>query len=339
VSDELRDTVLRIRDLRLSVRRRDGLSHAVEGLSLSVGSGEILGLVGESGCGKSLTALSIPALLPEGVEKTGGAIIFDGRDISNLGPDAMRDIRGGRISMVFQEPMSSLNPLQRIGAQIEECIELHSGLTRAQRRSACLDMIGKVGIPKGGLSAEEAANRYPHQLSGGLRQRVMIAMALACGPRLLIADEPTTALDVTIQAQVLELLRAINAEVGCAILFISHDLCVVNELCDRVAVMYAGRIVEEGSASNVFIHPVHEYTKGLMGSLPSRARKGERLSSIPGRVPPPGERGPGCAFAPRCPRAKEECLLEAPPKVELGPNHSVSCFLADVESEMEYVSI
>jgi peptide/nickel transport system ATP-binding protein len=339
VSDELSETILSIRDLRLSIRRRDSYFHAVEGLSLRVGRGEILGLVGESGCGKSLSALSIPALLPEAVERTAGSIIFDGRDISALGPDAMRDIRGGQIGMVFQEPMTSLNPLQRVGAQIEESLELHSGLTRAQRREACVDMIEKVGIPKSGLSAEEAANYYPHQLSGGLRQRVMLAMALACRPKLIIADEPTTALDVTIQAQILDLLRAINAEVGCAILFISHDLGVVNELCDRVAVMYAGRIVEEGSAHKVLIHPVHEYTKGLMGSLPGRARKGERLASIPGRVPPPGERGPGCAFAPRCPRAKDECFLGVPAKVELGPSHSAWCFLAEAESEMEYVNI
>jgi peptide/nickel transport system ATP-binding protein len=339
VSEELGDTILRIRDLRLSIRRQDSYFHAVEGLSLRVGRGEILGLVGESGCGKSLTALSVPALLPEGVERTDGTIIFDGRDISELGPEELRDIRGSQIGMVFQEPMTSLNPLQRIGAQIEESLELHSGLTRAQRREACLDMIAKVGISKSGLSPSEAANYYPHQLSGGLRQRVMIAMALVCRPKLIIADEPTTALDVTIQAQILDLLRSINAEVGCAILFISHDLGVVNELCDRVAVMYAGRIVEEGSANNVFIHPVHEYTKGLMGSLPGRARKGQRLVSISGRVPPPGERGPGCAFSPRCEKARDECFLAVPPKVKLGPNHSASCVLADAESEMEYVNI
>jgi len=339
VSQVLSDTILRILDLRLSIRRRDGLFHAVEGLSLRVGRGEILGLVGESGCGKSLTALSVPALLPDGVERSGGKIIFDGRDLFELGTDELRSIRGGKIGMVFQEPMTSLNPLQRIGEQIEESFELHCGLTRAQRREACVDIIGKVGIPKPGLSAEEAANYYPHQLSGGLRQRVMIAIALACKPQLIIADEPTTALDVTIQAQILDLLRSINADYGCAILFISHDLGVVNELCDRVAVMYAGRIVEEGSVSNVLIHPVHEYTKGLMGSLPGRARKGQRLASIPGRVPPPGQRGSGCAFAPRCARAQNECFLALPPKVELGPNHAVWCFLADVESEMEYVRI
>lgn len=339
MSEAMRETVLSIRDLRLSIRRRESYFHAVEGLSLFVGRGEILGLVGESGCGKTLSALSIPALLPEGVERTAGSIIFDGRDISSIGSDEMRDIRGGQIGMVFQEPMTSLNPLQRVGAQIEESLELHSGLTRSQRREASLDMIAKVGIPRPGLSPAEAADYYPHQLSGGLRQRVMLAIALACRPKLIIADEPTTALDVTIQAQILGLLRAINAEVGCAILFISHDLAVVNELCDRVAVMYAGRIVEEGSANNVFIHPVHEYTKGLMDSLPSRARRGERLPSIPGRVPPPGARGSGCAFAPRCPIAKEECYLSLPPKVELGPNHSAWCFRVDAESEMEYVTI
>jgi oligopeptide/dipeptide ABC transporter, ATP-binding protein, C-terminal domain len=338
-SEALGETILRIRDLRLSVRKRDSLFHAVEGLSLRIGAGEILGLVGESGCGKSLTALSIPSLLPEGVERSGGMTIFAGRDISCAGEEELRSIRGGEIGMVFQEPATSLNPLVRIGDQVAECFELHTGLTKEQRREASLDMIEKVGIPRPGLSAADVASRYPHQLSGGQRQRAMIAIALACKPRLIIADEPTTALDVTVQAQILELLRSINREYGCAILIISHDLAVVSELCDRVAVMYAGRIVEEGSVNNIFIHPVHEYTKGLMASLPSRGKKGERLPSIPGRVPPPGERGSGCAFAPRCRAAKDGCFLSQPPLVELGPSHSVSCLLADPESEMEYVNI
>jgi peptide/nickel transport system ATP-binding protein len=327
--------LLRLIDLRVGVKTSHGAFPAVESVSLHLDRGEILGLVGESGCGKSLTALAIAGLLGEGVSVLGGKIVFEGSDLAAIDRNEMRKVQGKDISMIFQEPMTSLNPLTRVGAQIEESLILHTGLGSGERREAVVDMLGKVGLPR----PKDIARCYPHQLSGGMLQRAMIAMALVCKPKLIIADEPTTALDVTIQTRILELLRKVNAEFGCAILFISHDLGVINQICDRVAVMYSGEIIEEGKTSNIFIHPVHEYTKGLLGSLPAGHKKGERLASIPGRVPSIEERISGCKFSARCGMAIDECFLKRPASVALGPGHRASCRLAADESEMEYERI
>jgi oligopeptide/dipeptide ABC transporter ATP-binding protein len=308
---------------------------AVEDVSLTVRAGEIVGIVGESGCGKSLTALAVMGLLPAGVRLVSGAVVFENERLDQLRERDLNVIRGNRLTMVFQEPMSSLDPLMRIGRQLAEPLVLHGVSAADTIRERILDAMGEVGLrdPEGLLRA------YPHQLSGGMLQRVMIAAAIVCRPRLIIADEPTTALDVTTQAQILRLLRQINQTDGTSILFISHDLGVINQLCDRVLVMYAGRIVERGTVGNVLWHPVHEYTKGLIRSIPTRRSKGAPLPSIRGRVPALAEEKAGCAFAPRCPAARSQCFLELPGELALSDSHHVNCFLADVESEMEYVRI
>lgn len=329
------DIILRINDLSIGIKNYKEINNAVSGISFHVGSGEILGIVGESGCGKSLTALAIAGLLPSGTLISGGSVIFNGIELNSLNKDDMRKIQGRDISIIFQEPMTSLNPLITVGKQTAECLEIHYRLTKKEIRERVVEVFNKVGLPR----PEELYNSYPHQLSGGMRQRVMIAMAIICRPRLIIADEPTTALDVTIQAQILELLKEINHEYKTTILFISHDLGVINQLCSRVAVMYAGKIVEEGTARNIFIHPVHQYTKGLLGSIPSRDKKGKKLSNIPGKVPPIADRKSGCGFAPRCEKAQDKCFSEKPECTELGLNHKVWCCAAEGESEMEYVNI
>jgi peptide/nickel transport system ATP-binding protein len=288
--------------------------------------GDILGIVGESGCGKSLTALSIPGLLPEAAAITGGAVHYRGRDFSLLREKELREIRGKEISMVFQEPQSSLNPLLRIGKQVTEALELHGEKDKALMREKALSLMENLGLPE----PERLLSLYPHQLSGGMCQRVMIAIAMICGPRLLIADEPTTALDLSTQAQILELLKKINRETGTAILFISHDLSVVRSLCRRVLVMYAGKLAEQGPAAEIFARPAHEYTRGLLGSIPGRSSRGRPLASIPGRVPPiEAERPPGCPFAPRCARASPPCREAFPPEVFLSPGHSAFCLEAE----------
>lgn len=331
----MHEMLLRVCDLSVGVENPEGIYSAVDAISFHMEKGEILGIVGESGCGKSLMALSLAGLLPEGVKITGGSIVFDGMDLKNVRKDEMRKIQGKDISTIFQEPMTSLNPLMKIGKQVSENLKLHYNLTQKEIKDETLEILYKVGLPK----PKEIFNYYPHQLSGGMRQRVMIAMAIICKPKLIIADEPTTALDVTIQAQILDLLRHINREYGCAILFISHDLGVISQLCSRVAVMYAGNIVEESSTRNIFIHPVHEYTKGLIGSIPSRDKRGKRLVNISGKVPAITEKKFGCSFAPRCSRAQNKCFVEKPRCIELGPSHTVCCYLAEGESEMEYVRI
>jgi peptide/nickel transport system ATP-binding protein len=313
--------LLRVQDLRIGIKGHA----AVDGISFFIREAEILGIVGESGCGKSLTALSIPGLLPEAAALTGGSIRYRGREFSVLRERDLREIRGREIAMVFQEPRSSLNPLLRVGKQIIEPLELHGERDKALMRGKALSLMRGLGLPE----PEKLLSLYPHQLSGGMCQRVMIAMAMICGPRLLIADEPTTALDVSIQAQILELLRGINRETGTAILFISHDLSVIQAVCHRVLVMYAGKLVEQGPVGEVFTHPGHEYTRGLLGSIPGRSSKGRPLANIPGRVPPIEEkRPPGCPFAPRCPRASAPCREGFPPEVSLGSGHWASCFAA-----------
>ncbi|MDR1972249.1 MAG: ABC transporter ATP-binding protein [Treponema sp.] len=313
--------LLEIRDLKIGIRGHP----AVDGLSFSMEEAEILGIVGESGCGKSLTALSIPLLLPEAASVTGGSIRYRGRELSALGERELRKIRGREIAMVFQEPRASLNPLLRIGKQIAEALELHGERNKARLRQQALDLMDSLGLREG----EKILSLYPHQLSGGMCQRVMIAMAMICGPRLLIADEPTTALDLGIQAQILELLRQINRETGTAILFISHDLSVIEALCHRVLVMYAGKLVERGPVGELFARPAHEYTRGLLGAIPGPRSRGRPLANIGGRVPPIEEkRPPGCPFAPRCPRALPRCVRAFPPEIALGRGHSAACVRA-----------
>ncbi|MEM8663473.1 MAG: ABC transporter ATP-binding protein [Pseudomonadota bacterium] len=317
--------LLKVEDLHTHFFSEDGVARAVDGLSFTVEPGETLGIVGESGCGKSVTALSVMRLLPTRIARTvGGSIVFDGTDLLSLSESRMRDIRGNQIAMIFQEPMTSLNPVLTIGGQISEAVKIHRGVSDSAARKRAVEVLDMVRIPG-------AANRlddYPHQFSGGMRQRVMIAMALACDPKLLIADEPTTALDVTIQAQVLDLMVTLKGETGASVILITHDLGVVAETCQRVIVMYAGRKVEEASVYDLFDKPAHPYTRGLLGSQ-ARGHPGGRLTEIPGMVPALTEEIPGCAFAPRCPLAMDRCRTEKPPleRVEDGA-HKAACWRA-----------
>jgi oligopeptide/dipeptide ABC transporter ATP-binding protein len=321
--------LLEIRNLTVQFQTARGVLPAVQGLSLSIGRGEILGLVGESGCGKSLTALSIPRLLPPNARIAAGQVLLSengsGRDLAQLPEHELRSIRGTRISMIFQEPMTALNPVMRVGAQIGEALLAHGLANKREARAAALDMMRQVAIP----DAERRIRQYPHQLSGGLRQRVMIAMALICRPSLMIADEPTTALDVTIQAQILALLAELRERLGLALLFISHDLGVVSQIADRVAVMYAGRIVEHGPVREIFAAPAHPYTAGLLRAAPSLGCEPRpRLASIEGLVPSLAELPPGCAFEPRCELRVPECSAAEPELIEVGPGRWARCIRA-----------
>jgi peptide/nickel transport system ATP-binding protein len=298
------------------------VTHAVDGVDLAVARGAMLGVVGESGCGKSVTLLAVMGLLPKGECDVSGAIRFDGVDLLRLPDHALRDLRGDRLAMIFQEPMTSLNPSYTIGEQIIEAIVRHRGVSRHEARERAIDMLRRVRIP----SPEERIDDYPHRLSGGMRQRVMIAIALACDPELLIADEPTTALDVTIQAQILDLMRDLKAETGAAIILITHDLGVVAEVCDEVAVMYAGQIVERAPVAALFEDPQHPYTLGLMGSIPRLDRRADRLATIEGSLPDMTEPPAACRFAPRCPFVEDRCTAAAPPVVTLGAGHWSRCF-------------
>jgi peptide/nickel transport system ATP-binding protein len=317
--------LLEVQHLSVGIKRGRDYRLAVNDISFTMNRGEILGIVGESGCGKTLTALAIPGLLPGGVSITHGDIVFENRNLAGLKNRELYGIRGNRISMIFQEPMTSLNPLLKIGRQIAEPLELHGYTDKALIRREVLDIMEKVGLP----GPERLAGEYPHQLSGGMRQRVMIALAMICNPRLLIADEPTTALDVTIQAQLLRLMKWFNWNRGTSILFISHDLALVSRLCDRTLVMYAGKLVEEGPVRDIFRRPAHEYPKGLIGAIPSKDRKGSPLVNIPGKVPSIDDEEElcGCPFAPRCSHKAIRCTAAFPGRTDLGGGHYVCCFL------------
>ncbi|SHI30801.1 ABC transporter ATP-binding protein [Wenxinia saemankumensis] len=311
------DPLLSIEDLQISA----GGKAVVEEVNLSIAPGEMVGLVGESGCGKSVTALSVLRLLAEPqIGVTGGRLIYDGTDLRTLPEKRMEAIRGDEIAMIFQEPMTSLNPVFTIGAQMAESLRLHRRLSARAARDEAGALLARVGIP----APQAALDRYPHEMSGGQRQRAMIAIALACGPRLLVADEPTTALDVTVQAQILDLLDGLRRETGMAVLLITHDLGVVSQYCDRVAVMYGGRIVEEAAAETLFAAPRHRYTEALLATIPAANAPGAKLPAIPGLVPPPGQRPPGCAFAPRCRHVIERCRTEMPPLD--GDAHKARCW-------------
>lgn len=315
--------LLQIRNLKTYFFQDEGVVPAVDGIDLEVKRRETLALVGESGCGKSITSFSILKLLPERGKIVDGEILFEGKELLSLSEREMVRIRGNEISMIFQEPMTSLNPVMTIGDQIAESLILHQGMDKKEARGRTVELLKLVGFPR----AEEIIDEYPHQLSGGMRQRAMIAMAMACNPKLLIADEPTTALDVTIQAQILDLMRELKEKFDTSILLITHDLGVVAEMADRVVVMYAGRVVEEADVIRLFEQPAHPYTEGLLKSVPSLEEDQERLYSIRGNVPSPEELPKGCKFAPRCEKAWERCRAEEPKLREIAPGHRVRCFL------------
>jgi oligopeptide/dipeptide ABC transporter ATP-binding protein len=317
--------LLSIRDLRTWFYTEAGVARAVDGVSFDIGAGETLGLVGESGSGKSVTALSILRLIqPPGRIESGSVIEFDGKDIVTLGDAEIRDIRGNRISMIFQEPMSALNPVFTVGDQVAEVARVHAGVSRKEAWDRAVEMLALTGMP----DAESRAKQYPHQLSGGMRQRVLIAMALMMKPALVIADEPTTALDVTIQAQILELLLDLQKKIGTSILMITHDLGVIAETASRVIVMYAGEVVEQAEVDELFAKPQHPYTEGLMHSMPHIGHDQERLNVIPGTVPAPTEWPAACRFRDRCPYSWDRCEKEHPPLYQIGEGHVSRCHLA-----------
>ena len=319
------DPVLEVRDLRTYFHMEEGVARAVDGVSFAVGQGQTLGLVGESGCGKSVSAFSIMRLVsdpPGRIE--GGQILLKGRDLLALDEEEMRRVRGDDIAMIFQEPMTSLNPVLTCGFQIAEAVVLHQQVPMQEARARAVEMLQLVGIP----APEQRVEEYPHQLSGGMRQRVMIAMALSCNPDVLIADEPTTALDVTIQAQILSLLESLQESLQMAIVMITHDLGVIAETADQVAVMYAGQIVEYAETQALFTSPRHPYTRGLLRSIPRLEAEQERLDIIPGVVPDARAFPQGCRFAPRCPLADEHCRAEVPPLEEVEVGHWASCWKA-----------
>ncbi len=317
--------LLSIRDLHTSFYTESGVARAVDGVSFDIGAGETLGIVGESGCGKSVTALSILRLIqPPGRIETGSVIEFDGKNLVTLDDADIRDIRGNRISMIFQEPMSALNPVFTVGDQVAEVARVHAGMGRRDAWERAVEMLELTGMP----DAEARARQYPHQLSGGMRQRVLIAMALMMKPALVIADEPTTALDVTIQAQILDLLLDLQKKIGTSILMITHDLGVIAETASRVIVMYAGEVVEQAEVDELFAKPHHPYTEGLMHSMPHIGHDQERLNVIPGTVPAPTEWPSGCRFRERCPYSWDLCEREHPPLYEIGSGHVSRCHLA-----------
>jgi len=321
------NVLLNVEGLRTSFFTDDGELSIVNSIDFHVHSGEILGIVGESGCGKSITSLSIMGLIPAQTGKVDGQILFKGENLTLASEKRMRQIRGNEIAMIFQEPMTSLNPVFTIGEQLLEAIKIHRKVPKKKAKERVVEMLKLVGLPRPG----ELLNEYPHQLSGGMRQRVMITMAMICNPELLIADEPTTALDVTIQAQILDLMKALNKETDTAIMMITHDLGVIAEMCSRVMVMYAGYIVEETDVRTIFKDPKHPYTVGLIQSVPDIRHKKEELYSIKGNVPKPGTIQAGCHFAPRCEHAFDRCFAQTPDLLKLSKGHKVKCWLYERE--------
>lgn len=323
--DFIPSPLIEVRDLKTYFNTSEGIVRAVDGVSFHINRGETVAVVGESGCGKSVTSLSIMRLIPMPPGQfAGGQILFEGQNLLDKTEDEMRKIRGNEISMIFQEPMTSLNPVYTCGDQIAEAIELHQHLSKQEALEKAVEMLDLVGIP----SPEQRIREYPHQLSGGMRQRVMIAMALSCRPKLLIADEPTTALDVTIQAQILELMKKLKAEIGMAIMLITHDLGVVAEMAERVVVMYSGKVVEQADVVSLFRNPMHPYTEGLMKSIPRLDQQVERLHVIEGTVPNLLDMPPGCHFHPRCPYAKDICRKKEPTLMEVSAGHWAACWLS-----------
>jgi peptide/nickel transport system ATP-binding protein len=316
--------LLEVQGLRVSFSTPAGRARAVDGVSFAVHRGETVCVVGESGCGKSVTALSMMGLVPRQAARIDGRIRLEGQDLLSLSPSALADLRGNRMAMIFQEPMTSLNPAFTVGVQLAEVLVRHRGLSAQAAHEAVVAMLHRVRIP----APEQRVDDYPHRMSGGMRQRIMIAMSLLCEPALLIADEPTTALDVTIQAQVLNLMRQLRSELGTAIVLITHDLGVVAEMADRVIVMYAGQVVEQAPVQSLFAMPEHPYTVGLMGAIPSLAQDDERLAAIDGLVPAATAMPEGCRFALRCPFAQDRCHREAPPLTEIEPEHWSRCWRA-----------
>lgn len=319
------EKLLEIKNLKTVFNTSEGTVRAVDDVSFYIEKGETLALVGESGCGKSVTSLSILRLIQKPGQITSGEILLQGQNLLELGNREMRSVRGNEISMIFQEPMTSLNPLYTVGNQIMEAVRLHQKLEKSNALVKTVDMLKLVGIP----DAESRVNNYPHEMSGGMRQRVMIAMALACEPKLLIADEPTTALDVTIQAQIMELLRELREKLGMAMLLITHDFGIVAEMANRVGIMYAGKIVEYGSLDDIFNKPSHPYTVGLLNSIPGMEKRGEKLNTIPGNVPDLLKLPSGCSFQERCPLANIQCHEEEPHAMDIGGGHLSSCWHKD----------
>ncbi|MEJ8543672.1 oligopeptide/dipeptide ABC transporter ATP-binding protein [Brevibacillus borstelensis] len=323
----MKEKLLEMKGLKTYFYTDEGVVPAVDGVDIVIHEGETVGIVGESGCGKSVTSLTAMRLTPGKVEE--GSILFQGKDLLALSEEDMRKVRGNELAMIFQEPMTSLNPVFTIGEQIGEAIEIHMQYSKKQARERAIEMLKLVGIPR----PEQIVDEYPHQLSGGMRQRVMIAIAMSCNPKLLIADEPTTALDVTIQAQILDLMRELKEKHNTAIMMITHDLGVVAEMCDRVVVMYAGKVVEEADVVTLFTNPKHPYTQGLMKSIPRLDSSEQRLYSIKGSVPIPGSLRKGCTFAPRCEYALDTCREEMPELAAVETGHLCRCWLYEAKEE------
>ncbi|MFZ3577601.1 ABC transporter ATP-binding protein [Virgibacillus sp. DJP39] len=316
--------LLEVKDLSLSLKREGKYSKILDQISFKIDKGETVGIVGESGCGKSMTALSLMRLLPDKA-RLEGTVELEGEKINDFSKRKLQKSRGNQMSMIFQNPLTSLNPLQTVGRQIEESLILHTNMSKRERRARVIQLLDEVGLPR----ADELIDEYPHQLSGGMRQRIMIAIAMACAPQLLICDEPTTALDVTIQAQILELMNKIKEETQMGIIMITHDMGVVAEVCDRVIVMYAGRVVEEAPVVELFENPKHPYTRGLLNSIPKLGKRKLQLGSIPGTVPTPENMPKGCRFADRCEHAMDICKTTSPQMTQIKENHQTACWLYD----------
>ncbi|BAQ45454.1 methionine ABC transporter ATP-binding protein [Methylobacterium aquaticum] len=325
---DMTQPVLSVRDLRVEFATRRGVLTALDGVSFEINRGEVLGVVGESGAGKSVTGSAVIGLIDPPGRIAGGEIRLNGERIDNLPPDAMRKVRGKRIGMIFQDPLTSLNPLYRVGRQIEETIRTHTDLSARAARQRAIDLLAEVGIP----APERRIDGFPHEFSGGMRQRVVIALALAAEPELIIADEPTTALDVSVQAQIITLLKRLGRDHGTAVMLITHDMGVIAEAADRVAVMYAGRVAEIGPVAAVVSDPLHPYAKGLMGAIPSLSHEADRLAQIPGAMPRLSAIPPGCAFNPRCPKVFARCTVDRPEPLVVG-SHRVACHLYDASGQ------